>query len=303
MNAARPTKPAANRRASISTIGCDIGGTATKVVRLRRLRILESLEIPSRCQTGPRDFVDRLARALDPLESDVIGVAVPGFLDDRRRKIVRLSHLPALDGVSLAARLERRLGRKVILDADTNAGAVGEARAGAARGIERVLYVTIGTGLGAALTVDGAPLRVSRHTVGQIAHIPLGARRADEAERLLCARGILRRYRRAGGRRNVKSTLELQQLARAGDKLALSTWHQTGELLGSLLLILVPLFQPDAVVIGGGVSGAADLLLDPTRRILHRATPCKAREALPLHAAKLERLAGAVGAALLARDP
>lgn len=297
-----PRQPSGNPAAPISTIGCDIGGTAVKIVRLRRLRIIESLEIPSRRETGPREFVNLLAKTLAPLEGDAIGVAVPGFLDARRRKIVRLSNLPALDGLPLASRLERRLGRRVILDADTNAGAVGEARAGAACGIERVLYITIGTGLGAALVVGGVPVRVSRHTVGQIAPIPLGSRRRDEAERLLSAKGILRRYRQAGGARSVASTLELYRRARDGDEPALSTWRETGELLGTLLRILVPLLQPDAVVVGGGVAGAGDLFLDPTRRLLRRSLPRGENRELPLRVAKLERLAGAVGAAILSRD-
>jgi glucokinase len=302
MPAAGPAQPSGKRIAAISTIGCDIGGSALKIVRLRRLRIIESLEIPNRRETGPREFVDLLAKTFARLEGDAIGVAVPGFLDARRRKIVRLSNLPALDGLTLASRLERRLGRPVILDADTNAGAVGEARLGVARGVDRVLYVTLGTGLGAALAVGGVPVRVSRHTVGQIASIPLGSRREDEAERLLSAKGILRRYRRAGGSRRVASALELYRRARDGDETALSTWRETGDLLGSLLRTLVPLLQPDVVVIGGGVAGASDLFLGSARRLLRRSLPRDGNREIPLSVAKLARLSGAVGAALLARD-
>ena len=296
-------------------VGCDVGGTTVKLVRLRRGRVARRQEIPSRAPEPvgkpAADFLDRLCAALrdvspaEPGKVAPLGVALPGFLDARRRKVLHLSHLPELDGLPLASRLERRLGRPVILDTDTNAGAVGEARLGAGRGAGRLLYVSLGTGLGAAFTVRGEPLRVSHHTVGQIAHLPIGedgprcsCGRRGCAEALLGAGGIVWR---AGLDRRSSPRL-LQERAEAGDPAARAEWRQTGELLGRLLNVLIPLLQPDVVVVGGGVARAADHFLPAAAAHLKRTLPRPLRSRAQLAPARLGVWAGAVGAALLAAD-
>jgi len=295
----------------VDLIGCDIGGTSIQLVRMRRLRILETLEIPSRRDSSPGQFVDDLLgpiRAWMASETPpaALGVAVPGFLDEKRRRIVRLSNLPRLDGLDLAARLERRvpaLRGHVILDADSNAGAVGEARAGAGHGSERVLYVTLGTGLGAALVVRGEPVRASRHTAGQVAQLPVASGRA---EKQLCARGVLARHRAicretTGTAPRIRDTRALYERAASGDELALRAWHETGAEIASLLAILVPLWSPDVVVIGGGLAGASSLFLPETLRDLRRRLPRSHRD-ISIRVTKNGRSAGALGAALLAGD-
>ncbi len=252
-----------------------------------------------------------------------VGIAVPGFLDPARDRIVRLSNLPALNGVELAREIELRVPRaRGCLDTDTNAGAIAEARQGAGKGFDRVLYVTLGTGLGAAFIVGGRPVRVSRHTVGQIAHIPIdpagppcycGERGC--AETLLSGRGILWRARRAGLRGRWTAE-ELWRLARGLDPpskppapvrpgtraVARRVWNETGELLGRLLRILAGLFSPDAIVIGGGIAGASDLLLPPARSHLGRHLLPRLRPPIVLRQGRLGLHAGAIGAAILARE-
>jgi glucokinase len=295
-------------RREAPAVGCDIGGTAIKLVRLRGRAVEESVEVPTPAGRARREILDAIAgavRRVSPLSPGLrVGVAVPGFLDAARRRVVRLSNLPRLDGVPLAPELERRLGVGVVLDADTNAGAVAEARLGAGAGHERVLYLTAGTGLGAALAVRGEPVRVSRHTVGQVAHIPLiprgppcpcGGRGCAEA--VLGARGVLRRARRAGIR--ARSPEEICRMARpawpsARERAAArAVWREVGGAMGGLLGILAALFSPDAIVVGGGLAGAADLFLPAARRGLGGR-----RVVLP---AARGRFAGAIGMALLAR--
>jgi glucokinase len=302
------------RREAVAAAGCDVGGTAIKVVLLRGRTAARSFEVPAPGKGTREEAIDAIAasvRAVVPPRTRgparlPVGVAVPGFLDAARRRVVRLSNLPRLDGAPLKAALERRLGTSVVLDADTNAGAVAEARLGAGRGRERVLYVTAGTGLGAALAVRGEPIRVSRHTVGQVAHIPLdpsglscrcGARGCAEA--LLGARGMVRRARRMG--LPARSPADLHRMAsrawpsRKEAAIARSLWRETGDLLGALLRVLTAFLSPDIVVVGGGLAGSADLFLPSARRRLCR------RGAAVVPAA-LGRFAGAIGMALLARD-
>ena len=245
----------------------------------------------------------------------LVGIAVPGFLDPMREKVVRLANLPALNGVRLKDEIQRKAGALVVLDTDTNAGALAEATLGGGAGFERVLYLSMGTGLGAALVVAGKPVRVSHHTIGQVAHIPMdpagppcycGDRGC--AETLLSSRGILWRARRAG-LRGIRSTEDLCAIGRrAGQSQgnvregALTVWEETGDLVGSLLRILVGLFSPDIVVLGGGIAGAASLFLPQARRHLRRHLAPRIGTRVILRPARIGRFAGAVGAALLALD-
>jgi len=290
------------RAGAVDTVGCDIGGSNVKLLLLRAGRLSKRHSVPCPADCGQKEFIDRLVDLLRPLPATSAGIALPGFLDKKRRKILRLSNLPQLDGLSLAAKLERRLKWKILLDADTNAGAVAEARIGAGRGAGRLLYISMGTGLGAALTAGGNPVRVSNNTVGHIARLPIGGEHRQGAEKLLCARGILNRFRELGGKPRPHGTLALLELARAGDATARETWKITGVLLAELLEILVPMWRPDGVVIGGGIAGAAECFLPATRRSLRRRLRSFEPGCPDILPAALESYAGAAGAALIARD-
>jgi glucokinase len=300
-------------------IGCDVGGTAVKLVRLARGGgVVATVELPTPRREPSRAVVDLLARAIRELAdarpgpdarpgAAAAGVALPGFLDEKRRRVVRLSNLPALDGVPLGRELGRRLGLPIVLDTDTNAGAVAESVLGAARGLRSVLYISLGTGLGVALCRRGEPVRVARHTIGHAAHLRLdaegprcacGGRRC--AESLLSARGIVWRARRAGLSVRAPAALHAEAL-RPGGRAARRVWQDIGALVGDLAAVLGSLFAPDAIILGGGTAGAADVFLPSAERALHRRWPPALGSPPPLRPAALGRLAGAVGAALLAR--
>ncbi|HVR74787.1 MAG TPA: ROK family protein [Planctomycetota bacterium] len=327
----RPVGVRASRAAALVSVGCDVGGTAIKLVRLRGRRIEEAFEVPTPARAPTMEAVRSIAEAIqrsasvpgaarahgEPLP---VGIALPGFLDPERRRVIYLSNVPSLNGVCLAREVERllapRLKARVVLDADTNAGAVAEARLGAGRGFERVLYITLGTGLGAALAAAGRPVRVSRHTVGQIAHLPIAKAgppcacgQRGCAETLLSARGVL--WLAAGrGVSGVKDTKTLFLLARGEmggarslQRKAAAVWRDVGYLLGDLVRILAPLFSPGAIVLGGGVAAAASLFLPAAKARLSRRLPRRPEGGTVLLEAERGRFAGALGAALLALDP
>ncbi len=299
--------------ASPDIIGCDVGGTAIQCALLRGSKPRCSLEVPT--PKNRARFIDALSEAVLQLAQKTshgrrsrptaVGVGFCGLLDARQRSVIRSTSLPALDGFRLAARLERRTGLLVTLDTDTNAGAVAEAAVGAGRGYSRVLYVSLGTGLGAALVVDRRPVRVSYHTVGQIAGILIADARPASAgtrtaESLLSTRGILQRARRRGMRRP-RSTADLFAIARAGDATARAVWREVGQVLGHLLHTLATLWSPDVVVIGGGTTGARQFFLAHAERELEKRWS-GSEKLPPLRAARQGPLSGAVGAALLARE-
>ena len=299
-------------------IGCDIGGTAIKTCALDGMRVVyrHQVETPrnrrafsNTLERETRRAATHCAAATEAGAAPTVGIALCGWLDERRRRIERADNLRWLEGCELARTLERRLERPVILDADTNAGAIAEARLGAGRGSVRMLYVTLGTGVGAALTVNGHPVRVSHHTVGQISQLPIAdlpitgtRRRRRSVQDLLSAGAVVRRARRHSIR--VHDALSLHQRACEGNRAALSVWRHHGHILAELLGLLNGLWSPTTIVIGGGLAGASEWYLPATREMLARArgrTPQTAGAPRVL-AAQLGTHAGAIGAALLGTD-
>ncbi len=315
-------------------VGCDIGGSEIKVAVLRGRRILAQNSHPTPIHSSPGDTILGIRSAISgtvkpfllssrstsrprrprPLRA-TLGVALPGFLDRERERPVLLSNLPALNGTPLRRILSRQLGWLVILEADSNAGAFGEAQLGSGQGSQRLLYITLGTGVGAAMVVEGEIVRVSNHTVGQVAHLPLdpsgprcpcGARGCVES--VLGARGIAwraTRAARAGARLPPavrRSPRELSIAARSGSAAARRLLGEVGTLLGTALAILSNFLSPDRIVVGGGIAQAGDLLLGPADRALRERVHPRIRNSILLAPAKLGPFAGAIGAALLGRN-
>jgi glucokinase len=309
------------------SIGCDVGGSGIKVAALRGNRVLLTRRFPP----PPRDrrgAVSSIESAVQEAAAtafgDVprrlrhrptLGLALPGFLDAARGRSLHSLNLPQLEGLALRALLARRTGWPVILEADSNAGGLGEALLGAGRGARRLLYLSLGTGVGAALIASRQVVRVSHHTVGQVAHLPVdregprcscGSRGCLES--VLGAGGIVWRARRAA-RRGAdlppaarSSPAGLEAAAQGGSRDARSLLREAGQILGAALALLSNLFSPDRVVVGGGIAGAGDLLLRPAERVLMGRLHPRLRGRLTLERARLTPFSGAVGAALLSRE-
>ncbi len=309
----RPRGPAREPAA----IGCDLGGTRLKVAVLAGKEIVGAIDEPTP-KSGPAPrivnaIIAALRQVRQPGMSVVgLGVALPGFLDADRATPVRIANIPALEGTPLQAILRRRTGWPVILEPDSNAGAYGEACLGAGLGARRLLYLTLGTGVGAAMVIEGKIVRVANHTVGQVAHLPLdpdgppcpcGQRGCVES--VLGARGIVWRAARAGpglppeARR---TPLALSEAAAAGSKPAERVLRDVGVLLGRTLALLANFLSPDTIVVGGGISRAGERLLAPARETFYKHAQRFLSGRVTIAAAKLGHVAGAVGAALLARD-
>ena len=324
-------------------IGCDVGGTEIKTVILRGGRIVLKTRIPT--PKGPtaaavvRAIAAEVLRTLEaaaagppgkkgssiargrssPSRDAVLGLALPGFLDRRRHGVVHLSNLPVLDGTPLRSMLHRRLRIPVVLEADSNAGALGEALRGAGRGARRVLYITLGTGVGTALIADGEIIRAAHHTIGQVAHLPLDpdprgppcpCGRRGCVESVLSARGILWRAARAeregarmpaGSRTSIKALCDGAKKGKKGSAGARQVLREAGTLLGAASAFLANFLSPDRIVVGGGIAGAGDLLLESARSACAQRAHPRFRNVLEIIPASLGTFAGAVGAALLAR--
>lgn len=291
----------------------DIGGTSTKIGIVGEAgRIVTRTTIRTSAAGEPAPLVEAIVAALAPMLNSIagdggttlgIGVSVAGFLDASRSAMIENPNLRSLCGFPLRQTLEERLARDCRLEVDSNAALVAEYRYGAGRGSARLLGVTIGTGFGGAVIIQGALLRYTGECAGDIGHIildakgppcPCGAHGCLEA---LVSSGALSSR---GGGRPVRAVIES---ARAGAEMAVTALAETGWWLGLGLASLTPLFAPDTIVIGGGVAAAAELLLEPTQASYRRHVAPDHRDKVRIVGSTFDGWEGMVGAATLFLDP
>ncbi|QYG92764.1 ROK family protein [Iamia sp. SCSIO 61187] len=268
---------------------------------------------------------DLRQRAHEATGRDVraVGLGAPGLVD--RAGTFRYGpNLPGVVGVPLAAELGERSGLPVVVDNDATCAAWGEHERGAARGRNHSLVITLGTGIGGGMTVKGEPLRGAYGFAGEPGHMvvdptgpecPCGRRGCWERYASGTGLGWLAReavrtgqapsdtdfVARAGGDLAAVRGEHVVAAARAGDGDAGAVLDTFGDWLGLGVANLVNVLDSEIVVVGGGVSEAADLFLDRARqRVREMALGGERRPRVPLVAAKLGEQAGAVGAALLA---
>ncbi len=233
-----------------------------------------------------------------------VGIGVPGPVDSKKGVIYYFPNIKGWENTPLKAILERKLGIKVALDNDVNAMTLGEYRFGAGKGTKNLICLTLGTGVGGGLIINGDIYRGSTMCAGEIGHVPIN----EKGPRCNC-RGIaciesyignrytLRRARKIFGK---SITLErLSMLGKKGNKKALNIWQDVGKKLAIALTGAINLLNPDMVIIGGGVSNAGNLILGPLKNEIK----LRAMRDQALHVritrARLGDNAGIIGASLL----
>ncbi|WP_308639628.1 ROK family protein [Paenibacillus silvisoli] len=290
-------KPQSLKRAYV---GVDIGGTNTVIGIFDGSRqLLGKKSVPTLLPhlpgvtDHPETFFDLLQQEIVQLarESDctdglaLCGMGVPGRVDPIRGRAEAASNMGWI-GVPFAEQMSSRLGIPVRIDNDVRIYALGEVHAGAGQGYGNVLCLTVGTGIAAAIIVDGRIVRGGDHFAGEIGHDPVAGENALCAcgargcvESIVSATGISRMAVEAIAAHG--SGTSLSQLGRKptaydvccaaneGDEASKEIFRYAGEVLASKLLTAVCLLNPDAVIIGGGVAEAGELLLGPVREKIH----------------------------------
>lgn len=301
------------------TLGLDVGGTFLKSVVVDDNKVVEQSteRLPS---TGVFDHVSASARRL-VIESaaEAVGVGLAGLVKWPEGEFVWGPHMA--DGTApVRGTLEKELRLPVVVDNDANLAAYGEWAAGAATGARSVLLLMFGTGIGAGLVIDGAVYH-GRSFAGEVGHMTLDVggdvcacgrrgcwetlisgevldRRAAE----LAARAPDGRLARIAGDGRADAAC-LTRAAQQGDVAARALLAEGGSWLGRGLANLALLLDPEVVVVGGAVALAGSWLLDPARTaIASHLSGSSHRPQVRVVEARHGRLAGAVGAALLARD-
>jgi len=310
------------------TVGVDFGGTNVKVGlvsstgRVEAIRVLASQEVgrPARFVASVSEAVGRLSRSVGERPSTLrgVGVGVPGPVDVRRDVVECLVNVPGWRGVPLRRLLERRLRCRCAVDNDANLAALGEFAFGAGRGAACLVCLTLGTGVGGGLVLDGSLVHGAGGAAGEVGHMVIdprgprcgcGARGCLEAHvgtaallrmgrrALRQGAGPLRRLSQASGGGLTPELLS--RAARLGDARAQRIWTAFGRWLGIGVANLVNLLNPDRVVLGGGVAGAWSLFYPSLSRTVRAQALGPAVRAVRVVRARLGTRAGVVGAAVL----
>ena len=310
------------------TIGVDVGGT----------KVLGGVvdEAGNILEKARRDTPRQGGEALNQTIADValelmakhkvssVGVSAAGFVSSDRKTMLATPNIAGWNGVKLDEELTKLIGADVVIENDANAAAWGEAVFGAGRGESQMLLLTIGTGIGGGIVVDGKLHRGAFGIAAEIGHMRVvpeghlcgcGARGCFE--QYASGSGLMRHVREAIAAtpdlaRNILSlgdgTLDglkghhVTEAARNGDTVALAAFNTTAQWLGAGIASLAVILDPAIVVIGGGVVDAGEILLKPTRENMERKMPFSGKHPSPkIVPALLGNDAGLVGVADLAR--
>jgi glucokinase len=308
-------------------IGVDLGGTkllagvvdAELRVGHRARRSAHAADQRGLLDTIEDAVRESLAEAAG--EVSAVGLGIPALLDRDRRFVMFSTHLP-LEGLDVGSELRSRLGMPVVVDNDTDCALLAEWRHGAAAGASAAVMITLGTGIGGAALIEGRPLRGAFGAAAELGHWPVdidGPRCQGKCpnrgclEALASGSALVREATRVAGERPDSALANeifggealtgplVTRLAQEGDGAARDVIALIGRRLGAGLSGIVNVFDPDVVVVGGGVVMAGDLLLEPAREeYLARVLPM-GRERARIVAARFGEEAGLVGAAVLAR--
>lgn len=284
-------------------IGIDLGGTAIKLGRfLADGTCLQSMTVPTPQPATPSAVVEVIADAISACggsNAKAIGLGTPGPADAAGR-IARVAiNLAGWKDVPLADWLEAKTGLPTIIANDANCAGLGEAWLGAGRRFDHLILLTLGTGVGGAIILDGKLFTGHQGAGGELGLITL---HPDGPECNSGNRGSLEQHVsvQAIRRRTGLEPEELGKLAVAGDSQALEFWQSYGRDLGIGLTSLIYVLTPEAIVIGGGVSASAKFFFPAALAEIERRVLPSSRAGLQLLVAELGNSAGMVGAAKLA---
>lgn len=314
---------------SALTIGVDIGGTKVLggvVDGSGKILTTHRKDTPKQGgEALTQTIADVILELKKEYDAHAVGISAAGFVSSDRKTMLATPNISGWNGVNLEYEISSRVQLPVVIENDANAAAWGEAQYGAGRGESQMMMLTIGTGIGGGIVVNGSLHRGAYGIAAEFGHL----RVVPEGHLCGCgARGCFEQY--ASGNALMRHTREaiaaspdashnllergngtiegltgrhITEAAREGDMVALAAFNTTGQWLGAGIASLSVLLDPACVVIGGGVIDAGEILLAPTRAAVERFMPFQGKHPSPrIVAAELGNDAGVVGAADLARN-
>jgi len=306
--------------------GIDLGGTNIKSGLLSRDgKILIEKSVSSEVDGGVDHVLDRMAGCVKDSVREAgegtmiegVGVGVAGLVEFDLGILHEAPNLPGWRRIEVKNELQKRLGMNVLVENDANAAALGEYAYGAGQGATEMLMITLGTGVGGGLILNGEVYHGSIGAAGEFGHMTIhydgpvcGCGRKGCVEAFVGKMGILRNVQKKlkSGCPSLLSIIEasrrtpkdISAAAARGDQVALEVLAETGTYLGIGIANVANLLNIQRVVVGGGVAGAGDFFLESTRDSLQKAALKTAADQVEVVKALLGEKAGMVGAAYLA---
>ncbi len=308
------------------SIGIDIGGTNVTVALVtEKGKIVRKIRFPTRVEEGKTKTIKRIVKALDEVMKGLrsnsiegIGIGAAGDID-QDRGIVRFSPNLFWKNVPIVRLIKKKFNLKVVLDNDANAAAWGTYILETKRKAKNLLCITLGTGVGGGLILNGRIYHGTSGSAGEIGHITLN----PQGQRCRCGNyGCLETYvgsayivkkaikeirkdgrslikKLAGGNLQSITSQTIQAAALKGDKLARRIWREAGEYLGIALSGVINLLNPGVIVFGGGMAKAEELIFQPMKKEIRKRTFKVPFEKVKFTRTKFSADLGVIGAALL----
>jgi len=310
-------------------IGIDLGGSSAKIALVAQSgAILAQDSVEMRPTPDAETVLAPVAAVVERIQRvaarhgyaiDALGCGISGYLDHTRTRIA-VNNTPALNGFALASWLETRFAVPVAVDNDACVAALAETQLGGSTDKERLLFVTVGSGIGVVLIVRGTVVRVMHGVTGDASHLIVNYGSVEQCpvgchgclETVASARAIAR----AGGNaareqtsaalariqeeRGTVTSMDVAQAAAAGDTVAQEILTAAGRWLGVGLASWASIYAPDHVLLGGGVAAAGDAWLDNARQTMRGVGVPFLVDRLTMSRATLGNRACVIGAALLA---
>ncbi|OQX88209.1 MAG: hypothetical protein B6D55_00900 [Candidatus Omnitrophica bacterium 4484_70.2] len=287
-------------------LGIDWGGTFIKIGLLEKGKVQKKIVFASRRLLKKQIFLQKLRELKEEFSSfKAVGIGAPGIVDIKKGFIYYLPNVEGWENFPLRRSLEKIFKVPVFVDNDANLFGLGELKKGVAQGKKRVIFLTLGTGVGSSVAFEGKIVR-GENSAFELGHVPLVLR----GERCSCgssgcietfvgAKYLRRKYYRL--KREKVEVVEIFQRAKNKEREAISLWNEMGYYLGRFLAGMVNIFNPELIVLGGGVSGAFPLFKDSLWKAIKRHTMWPYLKNLKIKKAKLKDSA-LVGAFILAQE-
>ena len=306
-------------------VGIDLGGTNLKLgVVMPDGKVVARYSCPTEAARGPEHVLRRMAGAVREgaaaagiglADVAAVGAAVPGPLDWKAGVVVVAPNLPGWRNLRVRDILQKDLGRPVVLENDANAAGYGEFRCGAAQSVRNMFILTLGTGVGGGIILDGRMLRGITDTGAELGHMiiqhggrPCGCGNRGCLEQYASATGVVGRTYEAMAAGETSSLAGLKYFtckdifdaASAGDKLAARIVEETAEYLGVGITSLLHILNPEMAVLTGGMMGAGEPFIARVRQYVKKMAFERASSACQITWSTLEGDGGIIGAALAA---
>ncbi len=308
-------------------IGIDVGGTNVKIALVDDGKIIYSNSVPTYAQMGYEYTVNNIKQAIRDLMKETettaadikgIGFDFPGQVDYKTGVVKLAPNIPGWVNVPIAQMIEEEFHIPTRIDNDVRCAALGEMNFGAGKGCQNFVCITVGTGIGSGLVVNGQLVRGAANAAGEIGHIKLQMQNgpicgcgdtgcleafASGPSIVAMAQDYLKsgkstKFREMAGDGEITPYI-VAKAAEAGDPVAKRIFTIIGEYVGMGLVSVINLLNPEKVIIGGGVAEAGDLLLEPIRKTVMERAMVVARESVEIVPAELGNSAGVIGASML----